>query len=200
MPDKKTIRYELLRAVLIASILTAFGTAGAQQPAAQSSMRELYRINPGDILQITVWKEPDLQRELLVNPDGHFAFPLAGDLSAAGKTVEELRQELTEKLSRFIPDVVVTVAALQLSGNKIYVLGQVNRANEFVMTRTLDVMQAISMAGGPTPFAKLDEILILRRGEDGAQVAIPFRYTQVQEGRKLDQNILLRAGDTVVVP
>jgi polysaccharide export outer membrane protein len=162
--------------------------------------RDLYRINAGDVLQITVWKEEDLQRELLVNPDGHFAFPLAGDMVAEGKTVEQLRQELTERLARFIPDVVVTVAAFQLNGNKIYVLGQVNRANEFIMVRPLDVMQAISMAGGPTPFAKLDDIRILRRGPQGSQIAIPFRFTEVQEGKKLDQNILLRAGDTVVVP
>lgn len=186
----------LLRVLLAASFLAA----GAGAHAAETAPRDLYRINPGDVLHITVWKEEDLQRELLVNPDGHFAFPLAGDIAAAGKTVEELRAELAEKLSRFIPEVVVTVAALQLNGNKIYVLGQVNRANEFIMTRTLDVMQAISMAGGPTPFAKLDDIRILRRSDNGSQVAIPFRFTEVQEGKKLDQNILLRAGDTVVVP
>jgi polysaccharide export outer membrane protein len=159
-----------------------------------------YRVNPGDVLQISVWKEQDLQKELLVNPDGHFAFPLAGDVIAVGRTVDQIRQELTEKLSKYIPDVVVTVATLQLQGNKVYVLGQVNRPNEFVMTRALDVMQAISMAGGPTPFAKLDDIKVLRRGDDGSQIAVPFRYTDVQEGKKLDQNIILRAGDTVVVP
>jgi polysaccharide export outer membrane protein len=163
-------------------------------------VRDPYRINPGDVLQISVWKEEDLQRELLVNPDGHFAFPLAGDMVAEGKTVEQLRLELVEKLGRFIPDVVVTVAALQLNGNKIYVLGQVARPGDFVMTRTVDVMQAISMAAGPTAFAKLDEINILRRGSEGSQIAIPFKYSDVQEGRKLEQNILLRAGDTIIVP
>ena len=117
-----------------------------------------------------------------------------------GKTVDEVRQEITEKLSRLIPDVVVTVSAGQLGGNKVYVLGQVARPGEFVMTRTADVMQAISSAGGTTPFAKLDDIRILRRGDQGTQIAIPFRYSDVQEGRKLEQNILLRAGDTIVVP
>jgi polysaccharide export outer membrane protein len=184
-----------LVAPLLLGALAAAPAWGDALPA-----RDPYRVNPGDVLQITVWKEPDLQRELLVNPDGHFAFPLAGDMVAEGKTVEQVRQELTEKLGRFIPDVVVTVSALQLNGNKVYVLGQVNRANEFVMTRTLDVLQAISMAGGPTPFAKLDDIRILRRGDQGTQIAIPFKYSDVQAGKKLEQNILLRAGDTIVVP
>ncbi|MCC7258691.1 MAG: polysaccharide biosynthesis/export family protein [Gammaproteobacteria bacterium] len=183
-------------AVLLATLL-AGTTASAADTA---TMRDPYRINPGDVLQISVWKEEDLTRELLVNPDGHFAFPLAGDLVAEGKTVEQLRQELAEKLARFIPDVVVTVAALQLNGNKVYVLGQVTRPGEFVMTRNVDVMQAISTAGGTTPFAKLDEVRILRRGDQGTQIAIPFKYSDVQEGRKLEQNILLRAGDTIVVP
>lgn len=191
-------RIAALRAAFALAALVAM--PGLAAAADTLSTKDSYKVNPGDVLQIAVWKEPDLQRELLVNPDGHFAFPLAGDMVAEGRTVEQIRQELAEKLGRFIPDVVVTVAALQLSGNKVYVLGQVNRPNEFVMTRTLDVMQAISMAGGPTPFAKLDDVRVLRRGDDGTQISIPFRYTDVQEGRKLDQNILLRAGDTVVVP
>lgn len=181
----------------LAALLLACTVASAADPA---PARDPYRINPGDVLQISVWKEADLTRELLVNPDGHLAFPLAGDLLAEGKTVEQLRQELTGKLARFIPDVVVTVAALQLNGNKVYVLGQVTRPGEFVMTRAVDVMQAISTAGGTTPFAKLDDVRILRRGDQGTQIAIPFRYSDVQEGRKLEQNILLRAGDTIVVP
>jgi polysaccharide export outer membrane protein len=135
-----------------------------------------------------------------VNPDGHFAFPLAGDIVAEGKTVEQLRSELVDKLGKLIPDVVVTVGTLKLDGNKVYVLGQVARPGDYVMTRAVDVMQAISMAGGTTPFAKLDDVKILRRGDQGQQIAIPFKYSDVQEGRKLEQNIVLRAGDTVVIP
>lgn len=190
----------LERLLLAALTLAALGAMSGPAAADALPSRDPYKVNPGDVLQIAVWKEPDLLRELLVNPDGHFAFPLAGDLIAEGRTVDQIRQELTEKLGRYIPDVVVTVAALQLNGNKVYVLGQVNRPNEFIMTRTLDVMQAISMAGGPTPFAKLDDIKVLRRSDQGTQIAIPFRYTDIQDGKKLDQNILLRAGDTVIVP
>ncbi len=183
-------------AALFFLLLAAAGASAADtQPA-----RDPYRINPGDILGISVWKEQDLQTQTLVNPDGHFSFPLAGDIRAEGKTVDEIRQELTEKLGRLIPDVVVTVSTMKLEGNKIYVLGQITRAGEFIVTRGVDVMQAIAMAGGTTPFAKLDDIRILRRAADGAQIAIPFRYSDVQAGRKLDQNIVLRAGDTIIVP
>lgn len=196
MPSS-TIRHWIPR--LAALVVTAAWSLAI--PAADAPpVRDPYRVNPGDILQITVWKEPDLQRELLVNPDGHIGFPLAGDLMAEGKTVEQLRLELTEKLSRFIPDVVVTVAALQVNGNKVYVLGQVARPGEFIMTRTADVMQALSAAGGMTAFAQRDDIKVLRRSEQGSQIAIPFRYGDVESGRKLEQNILLRAGDTIVVP
>ena len=190
-------RKSMLRAAVVLVAMTA---AGSGRAADVVPTRDLYKVNPGDVLEVTVWKEPDLQRQLWVNPDGHFAFPLAGDMTAEGKTVEQLRQELTEKLGRFIPDVVVTVAVLKVDGNTVFVLGQVARPGGFVMNRTTDVMQAISMAGGPTPFADVDDIRILRRGEQGSQIAIPFKYSDVREGKKLEQNILLRAGDTVVVP
>jgi polysaccharide export outer membrane protein len=188
------------KCMLPVTALVAFVAVTSTGLGADAPARELYKVNPGDVLEVSVWKEQDLQRQLLVNPDGHFAFPLAGDMNAEGKTVEQLRQEITERLGRFIPDVVVTIAAVKVEGNLVYVLGQVARPGTFVMNRTTDVMQAISMAGGPTPFADVDEIKILRRGDKGAQIAIPFKYNDVKEGKKLDQNILLRAGDTVVVP
>lgn len=194
--DHQIFPPRVMLAVCACLLLVVASARGADGPSA----RDPYRINPGDILQVSVWKEPDLQREVLVNPDGHLAFPLAGDMLAEGKTVEQLRLELTEKLSRFIPDVVVTVAAIQLNGNKVYVLGQVARPGEFVMNRATDVMQALGIAGGPSAFADLDKIRILRRGDQGSQIAIPFKYSDVQKGTKLEQNILLRAGDTVVVP
>jgi len=194
---KQLIGKPLVRAaVLLALLATGSGVMAADAPP----VRDPYRVNPGDILQVSVWKEQDLQSQLLVNPDGHFSFPLAGDILAEGKTVEEIREELVAKLSKLIPDVVVTVSTLKLEGNKVYVLGQVARPGEFIVTRGVDVMQAIAMAGGTTPFARLDDVRILRRGAQGAQIAIPFKYSDVQDGRKLDQNIVLRAGDTVVVP
>jgi polysaccharide export outer membrane protein len=178
------------------TLMSAAPAATAEEPA---QARAPYTLNPGDVLQISVWKEQDLQREVLVAPDGHFSFPLAGDLRAEGRSIEEVRSELTERLSRYIPDLVVTVAILQLAGNKIYVLGQVNRPGEFVMAGNADVMQAIGMAGGPTVFAQVDDIKIIRR-TNGTQISIPFKFSDIEAGRKLEQNIMLRAGDTIVVP
>jgi polysaccharide export outer membrane protein len=172
---------------------------GTPQADETAPVREAYGVNAGDILRISVWKEEDLQRELLVRPDGHFSFPLAGDVAAEGRSVEEIRKELTERLAKYVPNLVVTVETLKIEGNRVFVVGKVNRPGEFVMTADMDVMQALSMAGGTTPFASLDDIKVLRR-TSGRQIAIPFHYDAVQSGKKLDQNIILRAGDTVVVP
>jgi polysaccharide export outer membrane protein len=158
-----------------------------------------YRIQPGDVLEISVWNEKELQSDALVRPDGGLSFPLAGEQPAAGHTVEEVRQAISEKLQKYIPDALVTVSLKGLGGNRIYVVGKVARPGEFPFSRPLDVMQALSLAGGGTPFADLNEILILRR-ENGKQVSIRFRYEDVARGRQLKQNILLQSGDTVVVP
>jgi polysaccharide export outer membrane protein len=160
---------------------------------------ERYIIQPGDVLIVSVWRESELQGEVLVLPDGGLSFPLVGTLSARGKTVEQLREEMVERLKRYLPDPVVTVAAKSIAGNRIYVIGKVNRPGDFPLGRPIDVMQAIALAGGANAFADLNDIVILRR-ENSGQVAIRFRYPDVESGRALDQNILLRSGDTVVVP
>jgi polysaccharide export outer membrane protein len=161
--------------------------------------RAAYQINAGDTLEISVWKEPDLQREVLVRPDGGISFPLAGDLKAEGLTVTQIRAELESRLARYIPDLVITVSLIEVSGNRIYVLGQVNDPGTFVMNPELNVMQALSLAGGTTPFASLKDVRILRR-QGGSQVALPFDFTEVSKGRSLEQNIALKSGDVVVVP
>jgi polysaccharide export outer membrane protein len=160
---------------------------------------EPYRIQPGDILIVSVWKEADLQSEVLVRPDGGVSFPLVGDLPTAGRSVEEMRRLIDERLRKFIPDPVVTISVKHIGGNRIYVLGKVNRPGEFAFNRPIDVMQALSLAGGATSFAALDEIQILRR-EQGRLSALRFRYSEVERGRSLEQNVLLKSGDTVVVP
>jgi polysaccharide export outer membrane protein len=166
-------------------------------PAAQ--IQDAYTVKPGDVLSISVWKEPDLQGPVLVRPDGTFSFPLCGQIDARGKTVADLNNLVTEKLRKYISDPVVTVSIQDVKGNKVYVLGQVNKPGEFIVNPRVDVMQALSMAGGTTPFASLGEIVILRRGDAGQQ-ALPFKYADVARGRNLQQNIMLQAGDVVVVP
>jgi polysaccharide export outer membrane protein len=170
--------------------MTAY-TAGSQESG--------YTVKPGDILAISVWKEDALQGDVLVMPDGGFAFPLVGQVDAQGKTVGDLQKLLTERLVRYISDPVVTVSVREIRGNKVYVIGQVNKPGEFIVNPRVDVMQALSMAGGTTAFASLSSIIILRR-TGTQQEAIRFDYTDVAKGRNLAQNIDLRSGDIVVVP
>ena len=158
-----------------------------------------YVIQPGDVLRISVWKEPDLQQDLLVRPDGGVSFPLAGDIVAAGTTVADVQQQIVSRIEEFIPEPVITVQVLQTDGNTIYVLGKVNRPGAYVMSRPLDVMQALALAGGLAVFAEQNDISILRR-EGSTQQARGFRYGDIEYGRKLEQNILLEPGDVVIVP
>src|SRR5262249_18262333 len=120
-------------------------------------------------------------------------------VKASGKSIAELRSELAAKLEHYIPKPVVTVSLKQIGGNHIYVLGKVARPGEYPFAKPLDVMQALSLAGGTAPFAAVNDIVVLRR-ENGAQQAIRFRYAEVERGRDLEQNIVLKSGDTVVVP
>ena len=182
--------------VLLHFLLMQLGTFAV----AQENRRERYFVQPGDILEISVWKEVDLHREALVRPDGRFSFPLVGDIDGTDRTVEELQFEVVQRLEKYIPNPVVTVTVKNILGNKIYVIGQVNGSGEFVVNPRVDVMQALSLAGGTTPFAALNEIVILRRELDGTQRAMKFQYKNVARGRDLDQNIILLSGDTVVVP
>jgi polysaccharide export outer membrane protein len=192
-----------MRSIIVKSTALVFCVAAAAAHAQEQDMPSAdqagYRVNAGDRLDISVWKEEDLQRQVLVRPDGAFSFPLAGQIMAQGRTVTDIREELESRLSRYIPDLVSTVTVVDVSGNTIFVIGQVNTPGSFVMNPVLDVMQALSMAGGMTPFASLKNIRILRR-ENGVQTALEFDYTEVADGRSLEQNIQLRSGDVVVVP
>jgi polysaccharide export outer membrane protein len=178
------------------------GWAADSVPAAAApaaTQAGAYGVNPGDILEISVWKEEDLQKQVMVRPDGYFSFPLTGDIRAEGRTVEAVRQEVTSRVSRFVPDPVVSVAVVEPRGSKVYVIGQVNRPGEYPINRFVDIVQAISMASGFTPFAQLENIKVLRR-EGATQVAIPFSYGDIAAGKRLQQNIVLAPGDTVLVP
>ncbi|MEO1036538.1 MAG: polysaccharide biosynthesis/export family protein [Pseudomonadota bacterium] len=157
-----------------------------------------YALEPGDRLTVTVWKDPDLSREVLVAPDGEIAFPLAGRLQAAGRTIKTVTEELTGRLEAFIEDPVVTVSLLEVRGSRVYIIGKVNRPGMYLLDGPMDVMQALSLAGGTTTYADVNDIRILRR-EGKAQKAYLFQYNQVSRGRKLEQNQLLLSGDTVVV-
>lgn len=159
-----------------------------------------YLINRGDILSISVWREEGLQaEEVLVRPDGYISFPLVGNLLVAGKSVPDVSREMAGSLTKYIPDPVVHVAVRALNGNVVYVIGKVARPGVFMMGSQMDVVQALSMAGGMTPYAAANKVRILRR-EGSRQTAIPFAYGDIEKGDNLEQNILLQAGDVVVVP
>lgn len=201
-----------IRRFLLASLgaivpcLAALASFGAEPASSASTPAETtaaqpssYVVKPGDVLEISVWREPDLQRQVLVRPDGAFSFPLVGEVDARGKSVAELTELVSQRVSRYIADAVVTISVQQINGNKIYVLGQVNSPGEFIVNPSVNIMQALSMAGGMTAFASANDIVVLR-GRGGSQTALPFRYTEVARGRNLEQNIELMSGDVVVVP
>lgn len=159
-----------------------------------------YRLQPGDVVDVSVWKEEDLQRQVLIRSDGGTSFPLAGDLVAAGLTPEELKTEIETRLRAFIPDVMVSVAVQQINGNQVFVLGRVNRPGVYKFDRPVDVLQVLSLAGGTSEFADVDDIRILRRTGAGEQRTFEFEYSRVVRGERLQQNIVLQSGDTLVVP
>ena len=186
-------RYQvLLTALLLCCPVLLMGPARAGDTA--------YTVQPGDILSVSVWKEPSLQGPVLIRPDGGFSFPLAGEIDARGKSVADLQKLLSDRLKKYISEPVVSVSVQDVKGNKVYVLGQVNKPGEFVVNPSVNAMQALSMAGGTNAFANSGGIFILRRGNGGAQTAIPFHYGDVLKGKSLEQNIDLQSGDIVVVP
>jgi polysaccharide export outer membrane protein len=190
-------RFWLLVPILFGLLMPAYAQENEADAANATSTD--YQINPGDILSVSVWKEEDLQREVLVRPDGKFSFPLAGDILAKGRSIEDVSDALSKKMARYIPDLVVTVSVLQINGNKVYVIGQVARAGEILANPHVDILQALAIAGGMTPFAQVNDVSVLRRTPSGL-ISIPFRYGDMEKGKRLDQNIVLQAGDVVIVP
>ncbi|MGH8201228.1 MAG: polysaccharide biosynthesis/export family protein [Steroidobacteraceae bacterium] len=191
------MRSTLFRLVCGALLALAASAAFAAAPATPDAP---YTVKPGDTLRVSVWKEPELQHLVLVEPDGTFTFPLCGEIDAHDKTVGQLQQEIGQHLARFITDPVVTVSLQKIAGNRVYVIGQVTKPGAFIVNPRVDVIQAIAMAGGTTPFASLGNIKIIRRTAGGEQEALPFNYNDVVHGNDLSQNVTLEAGDVVVVP
>jgi len=187
-----------LTVLLLLSLLLS-NTVIAADPANTSGDRRSYKIGPEDVLQISVWKEPELQREVLVRPDGGITFPLAGDIIAAGKEPVELQEEIKKRIQKYIPDAVVTVSVTKLTGFRIYVIGKVKNPGQFVIGRYVDVLQALTLAGGVNPYAAQGDIKVLRR-KNGKEIVFPFDYKEVKNGENLQQNISLQNDDVVVVP
>ncbi len=158
-----------------------------------------YHIGSGDVLEISVWKDPDLSRQLVVPPDGIISFPLIEPIKVTNLTVEALKKIVTQKLSEFVPEATVTVIILEINSLKAFVIGKVNKPGEFTINMDTTVMQILAKAEGLNPFASKGSIKILRQ-KDNTIIKIPFDYGDVEKGHNLEQNIILKAGDVIVVP
>ncbi len=176
-----------------------FFALAALPGSAHSAERMGYHIGPGDVLEISVWKEESLSREVIVPPDRIITFPLIGDINIATMTVTDLRKEISKRLQDFVPEATVTVMLRQINSLKAYVIGKVNKPGLFPIDLETTVMQVLAMAGGLNPFAADSKIYILRH-ENGTMKKIPFDYHEVEKGKNLAQNIILKRGDVIVVP
>lgn len=193
--------------LVLAGVLAAgCGTTGSKGPAASgtavpadASGLDEYRIGQADVLQVTVWRNEQLSREVPVRPDGKISLPLLNDVQAAGLTAVELRNEIARRLKDYVtaPDVTVTVK--EINSLKVNVLGQVQRPGVIEVKRRVSVLEAIALAGGLTPFAAANRMTVLRKGPDGRLVRIGVRYKDLVDGDDR-QNILLQRDDTIMVP
>jgi polysaccharide export outer membrane protein len=159
----------------------------------------VYRLQAGDSLNISVWGEDTLQQEVQVLPDGSITFPLAGRVEIFNATVAEAESRLTKKLEKYLPDPQVTVVVSKIEGNRIFILGKVLTPGPVLMTGPMTVMQALSLAGGLGKFADLSSIKVLRNGPKG-QMVIPVNYNKLIRGESLSSNVLLKTGDTILIP
>ncbi|MDH4371164.1 MAG: polysaccharide export protein [Nitrospira sp.] len=186
--------------LLLATVGVLSGLGGGITTTAMASQVDPeYRLGAEDIMLISVWKDEQLTREVVVRPDGMFSFPLIGDVQAEDRTVDQIRTDLVQRLTKYIPNANVSVAVNKVASYKVYVVGRVNKPGEYVIGHYADVLQALSLAGGLTPFAAENDIKVMRRVR-GEQHAIPFRYGDMRKGRELEQNIVLQRGDVVMVP
>jgi len=168
-------------------------------PLDASEQNMPYIIGPEDILEIMVWRDPDLTKKVIVRPDGKISFPLIGEVEAGGHTVAWLQEEIRKRIDEYVPGAVVTVMVLDIKGNTFFVVGKVGKPGAHKIGRRINIMQALAKAGGLTPFANESGILILRYTDEG-QTKISFDYGEVKKGKNIGQNIWLRDGDVVVVP
>ncbi len=174
---------------------------GAMQPVptAATVVPPDYVIGPDDVLSIVFWEQNNHGGDVIVRPDGKITLPLINDVQAAGLTPDQLRQAIITASAKFLRDPNVTVIVKQTNSRRVYVTGRVNRPGTYVITTPVTVLQMLALAGGVGEFAKKDEIVVMRT-DGGQTVSHKFNYKDVIKGKKLEQNILLRPGDTVIVP
>jgi len=158
-----------------------------------------YTIGPGDVLNVSVWKNDALTRQVAVLPDGTVSLPLVGQIQAAGKTVAQFTKEIRQRFSRYMPKPVLNISVMQINSMIVYVIGHVKNPGRFQVHANVNILQSLAMAGGLDRFARRNKIKVFR--ERGSQTRIfNFRYDEVVDGKRLAQNLKLMRGDVVVVP
>jgi polysaccharide export outer membrane protein len=190
---KKKISIQfLLLAILFISTLVSNNATFAQESSP-------YLIGATDVLNIYVWKEPDLTQDVTVLPDGKITFPLIGDIQAQGRTVTELKKDITDKLKDYVTAPEVTVVVRQVNSRNIYTLGKLNTPGPYPLAPGMTVIQALSVAGSFAEWADEKNIRVIRR-EGGKEIQYRFNYKDFISGKNIEQNILLKPNDTIVVP
>jgi polysaccharide export outer membrane protein len=195
------LRFKWLRGLLVTCLASGVGAAAdanAAPPPPRTAVAP-YVIGPGDVLQVFVWKEPDLTREVTVRADGKLTLPLLGDVEAAGRNPQDLSQDLSKALARFIEAPQVSVGVAQANSTKVYVIGQVGKPGDYALVGGMTVLKALALAGGFKDYAKTDSIVIVRE-EASSQTIVPVNYKKLEGGKDLDQNVTLHPGDTIIVP
>lgn len=160
---------------------------------------DIYRMRPGDNVLISVWRQDTLQRQVIVLPDGSVTFPLIGRVEVSGLSTTEVEQSIASKLKKYIAEPVVTVVIVGIDGNRAYVTGKVLHSGPVVINGPITVLQAISMVGGLDKFADESGIKVIRASSHGQEI-LPVNYGDIMSGKNISTNILLKAGDTLVVP
>ena len=200
---KKNILASIIITTLITLMLSTpvFSTEEDKKIPEQSSVTpsESYIINPGDVLEIVTWKEPDFTKEVIVRNDGKFSFPLLDDVRAENMTTMQVKEIIEKGLNEYIDSPVVTVILKSPESQKYYILGEIQKTGEYQIAKRVTVLQAFAVAGGFTEWASKKEIILLRV-EQGKQRIIRINYKNIIKGKELDQNVVVKPDDTIIVP
>jgi polysaccharide biosynthesis/export protein len=182
------------------NVPTQEGNNGAVSTAGSATLPSDYVIGKEDVLSIIFWRDKELSGDVVVRPDGKITLPLLKDIQAAGYTPEQLTDVVVKAASKYISQPTATVIVKQINSRKVFVIGQVARPGGYMLSGELTVLQLIAMAGDVLEYAKSSRIVVVRKKDDGREERFRFNYNEVVTGRKAQQNILLRPGDTVIVP
>jgi polysaccharide biosynthesis/export protein len=185
----------LLALVVVGVMLPGFLAA----PVFGAAQDDVYRIGVGDVLSISVWRDESMSRQVKVLPDGTISYPLIGRVPAKGQSLDGLKQVITDRIRKYIPDPVISMEVVSVNSLKIYVIGKVNRPGRFELTDNIDVLQALALAGGLNAFARSSRVKIFRKKDKETRI-IDFDYDAVSKGKQLETNIVLERGDVIVVP